>query len=137
VSETDQPKLRSEPIWIERELALAVHDRQLAEHGGGPGLRDGGGLESALARPVNKWVYGDDDLCAVAAAYVFGIARNHPFVDGNKRTGWVVGRVFLALNAVALRFGQKEAIDVMLSLAAGEIGEDEMADWFRRHVANV
>ena len=75
--------LRLEPIWIEAEVALAIHDRQLAEHGGPSGLRDRGALESALARPRNQWEYGEDDLCALAAAYAYGIARNHPFVDGN------------------------------------------------------
>jgi len=126
---------RPEPIWIERELALAIHDRQLAEHGGGMGLRDAGGLDSVLARPVNKWAYGEDDLCSIAEAYAFGIARNHAFVDGNKRTAWVLARLFLALNGVAISFRHEDAIRAMLSLAAGDLSEDKMADWFRRHTA--
>lgn len=125
---------RAEPIWIERELALAVHDRQLAEHGGGVGLRDSGGLDSALARPANRWGYGEDDLCSIAAAYAFGIARNHAFVDGNKRTAWVLARLFLMLNGITISFRPEDAIATMLSLAAGELTEDEMADWFRRHI---
>src|SRR3954451_8614021 len=95
---------RSEPMWLAKADALAIHDRQLAEHGGGAGVRDDGMMESALARPVNRWSYGEDDRCALAAAYAFGIARNHPFVDGNKRTAWVLARLFLALNNVELRF---------------------------------
>ena len=78
-----------EPVWIETELALAIHDRQLAEHGGPIGLRDASALESALARARNQWTYGETDLCALAAAYAYGVARNHPFTDGNKRTAWV------------------------------------------------
>jgi death-on-curing protein len=126
---------RQEPVWIARDEALAIHDRQLAEHGGGVGIRDKGAFESALARPINKWNYGEDDLASLAAAYAFGVARNHAFVDGNKRTAWVLARLFLALNHVNLRFTAAEAIEAMLALAAGELAEDEMADWFRRHLA--
>lgn len=126
---------RAEPEWIGLDLTLAVHERQLAEHGGGIGTRDTGALESALARPVNAWLYGDPDLAALAAAYAFGLARNHPFVDGNKRTAWVVARLFLRLNGAAIRFDQADAIRTMLALAAGELGEGELADWFRAHIA--
>lgn len=125
----------SEPIWIGRTEALAIHERQLAEHGGGPGLRDGGLLDSALARPVNQWLYGEEDVPALAAAYAFGVARNHPFVDGNKRTAWVLARLFIALNGGELRFTPGEAITAMLALAAGELGEAELADWFRQRLA--
>lgn len=121
--------------FISVDVALAVHDRQLAEHGGPAGVKDLGLLESALARPINKHAYGEDDPCALAAAYAFGVARNHPFVDGNKRTAWVLARLFLALNAVELSFGKQEAIEMMLALAAGEIGEDQVAAWFRAHLA--
>jgi death-on-curing protein len=127
----------ADPVWIERAVALAVHDQQLAEHGGGIGLRDEDGLESALARPINKWNYGEEDLAALAAAYAFGIARNHPFVDGNKRTAWVLARLFLALNGGELRFTAPDAIEGMLALAAGELGEAEMADWFRQRISGV
>lgn len=88
-------------------------------------------LASALARPVNQWVYGEDDLCALAAAYAFGIARNHPFADGNKRTAWVVARLFLRKNGIVLKFVEHEAIATVLALAAGELSEKELADWFR------
>ncbi len=126
---------RIEPEWLSLDIALAVHDRQLAEHGGPTGVRDQGVLESALARPLNQWTYGEDDLCALAAAYAYGIARNHPFADGNKRTAWVFARLFLRLNGQSLSFTPREAIDTVLALAAGEITEDELADWFRQHLA--
>jgi death-on-curing protein len=125
---------RAEPVWLDVEVALAVHDRQLSEHGGGQGVRDRALLESALARPVNRWGYGEDDRCTLAAAYAFGIARNHPFVDGHKRTAWVFARLFLALNGVELRFAAEDAIRTMLALAAGELSADETADWFRQRV---
>jgi death-on-curing protein len=122
---------RVEPVWLDIKIALAVHDRQLAEHGGGDGVRDAAMLESALAQPINRWGYGEDDRSALAAAYAFGIARNHPFVDGNKRTVWVFARLFLALNGVELSFTPQDAIRAMMGLAAGEISEDALADWFR------
>ncbi|OAN85571.1 death-on-curing protein [Erythrobacter sp. EhN03] len=125
---------RTEPEWLSLDIALAVHDRQLAEHGGPTGVRDQGMLESALARPLNQWTYGEDDLCALAAAYAYGIARNHPFTDGNKRTAWVFARLFLMLNGQTLSFTPRMAIEVVLALAAGELGEDELADWFRQHL---
>ncbi len=97
-------------------------------------MRDLGALESALARPVNRWSYGEDDICSLAASYAFGIARNHPFADGNKRTAWVAARLFLDLNDCRLSFDANEAIDIMLKLAAGELGEAELADWFRQRI---
>jgi len=128
------PSIRFEPTWIKLAVALAVHDRQLAEHGGGTGVRDDGALESALARPRNRWEYGEDDLAVIASAYAFGIARNHPFVDGNKRSAWVVANIFLELNGCELAFDEMDAIRIMLSLAAGELSEDELAGWFREHI---
>jgi death-on-curing protein len=125
---------REEPRWVSEAAALACHDRQLAEHGGPAGLRDAGALASALARPVNRWAYGEDDPCALAAAYAFGIARDHPFADGNKRTAWVAARLFLRLNGLTLAFGEREAIATVLALAAGALTEDELADWFRQHL---
>jgi death-on-curing protein len=125
---------RAEPLWLDVETALAIHDRQLAEHGGGSGVRDAGMLESALARPINAWAYGTDDPATLAAAYAFGVARNHPFVDGNKRTAWVLARLFLALNGHILSFEPAKAVATMLALAAGELSEAEMADWFREHL---
>lgn len=124
-----------EPQWLSLEVALAVHDRQLAEHGGPAGVRDHGMLESALARPINQWNYGEQDLCALAAAYAYGIARNHPFVDGNKRTAWVFARLFLQLNGLTLSFTPRGAIDTVLNLASGNLSEAELADWFRQHLA--
>jgi death-on-curing protein len=126
---------RIEPVWLDADVALAIHDRQLAEHGGGTGVRAPEMLESALGRPVNQWHYGEDDACALAAAYAFGVARNHPFVDGNKRTAWVLARLFLRLNAVTISFTPEDAIATVLALAAGELSEEELADWFRQHVA--
>ena len=131
MSDTD----RIEPEWLSLDIALAVHDRQLAEHGGPAGVRDQGMLESALARPLNQWTYGEDDLCALAAAYAYGIARNHPFTDGNKRTAWVFARLFLRLNSQTISFTPREAIDTVLALAAGDLAEAELADWFRAHIA--
>ncbi|WP_157573192.1 type II toxin-antitoxin system death-on-curing family toxin [Novosphingobium sp. AAP83] len=125
--------MRLEPVWLDARLALAIHDRQLAEHGGPSGVRDEGALESALSRARNQWEYGEDDLCALAAAHAFGIARNHPFADGNKRTAWVLARTFLVLNSVEIAFQAGQAVATVQSLAAGELTEAELADWFRQH----
>ena len=125
---------RAEPVWLDAAIALAIHDRQLAEHGGGTGVRDHGALDSALARPLNRWHYGEDNLAALAAAYAYGVARNHPFVDGNKRTAWVLARLFLALNQAALSFAAEDAIRAMLALAAGELEEEALAAWFRERI---
>ena len=122
---------RTEPTRLDVADALAIHDRQLAEHGGGTGMRDMGLVESALGRPVNQWHYGEDDPAALAAAYAFGIARNHPFIDGNKRTAWVIARLFLALNGYRLEFTAPDAIGAVLALAGGDLAEEELADWFR------
>ena len=123
-----------EPTWIELEVVLAIHDRQLAEHGGPIGVRDLSMLESALTRPRNQWSYGETDICALAAAYAYGIARNHPFVDGNKRTSWVLARLFLALNSINIQFAPDDAIRIVMALAAGEIGENKMATWFNDRI---
>lgn len=125
----------AEPVWIEAELALAIHDRQLAEHGGPIGVRDPAALESALDRPRNQWSYGKTDFSALAAAYAFGVARNHPFTDGNKRTAWVLARLFLALNKVEIAFTPEEAVRMVLALASGSLTEAEVAAWFRSRVA--
>jgi len=128
---------RREPRFQGADVARAVHDRQLAEHGGLAGVKDDGLLESAMARPVNKFGYGEEDLCAPAASYAFGIARNHPFADGNKRTAWVMARLFLKLNGVDIAFDKADAIRIMLSLAAGELLEEQLADWFRGHIQSL
>ncbi len=128
---------RIEPIWLDAREAYAIHDRQLAEHGGSVGLRDPGILESALRRPRNRWAYGEDDHAILAAAYAFGVARNHPFTDGNKDTAWVLARVFLLMNGHKLRFGAADAIATVLALAAGDLDEDELADWFRARLISA
>lgn len=125
-----------EPEWIGVETALAIHEEQIAEHGGGEGVRDRGLLESALARPRNAWGYGVTDICTLAATLGHGIARNHPFVDGNKRTAFVVVETFLILNGAELGASDAESVVAMLDLAAGEMTEDEFADWLRAHTAH-
>lgn len=123
----------SEPVWVSLRLALAIHERQLAEHGGASGLRDMALLESALARPQQLFAHGDSDtdIPALAAAYAFGLARNHPFVDGNKRTAYVACRVFLRLNGWDFTNMLAERYPMFLGLAAGEISENELTDWLR------
>ena len=121
-------------VWIATEVALAAHAEQLAEHGGGDGIRDAGMLDSAMARPQNLAQYGDPDAAALAAAYAYGIARNHPFTDGNKRTAAVVSETFLMLNGYALGATDAELVVAFVALAAGELSEDELADWFRQHL---
>lgn len=120
--------------WVRPETAEAIHDEQLAEHGGGAGVRDNGALLSALARPQNLVAYGSPDAAALAAAYAFGVAKNHPFVDGNKRTAWVLARLFLQMNGAILKFDAVEAVVVMLALAAGDLSEGELADWLRERI---
>ena len=120
--------------WIDAALVYAIHDRQLAEHGGLDGIRDSGGVESALARPRNLAQYGEPDAAALAAAYAYGLLRNHGFADGNKRTAWVAARVFLADNGYKLRFDKLEAVRVVEGAAAGTLPEEELAAWFRRHL---
>ncbi len=122
------------PVWIDRSVILAVHDQQLAEHGGSAGIRDAGLLDSALARPQNLLAYGkprDPDFAGLAAAYGFGIASNHPFIDGNKRTAFVAVELFLALNGYALIADDGDCVLTMLSLAAGELEEAAFAAWIR------
>jgi len=118
-----------EPEWLALDIVLDFHAEQLALFGGADGLRDFGLLESALARPINKFAYGESDLAALAAAYGFGIARNHPFIDGNKRTALASMIVFIGLNGVELDATQEQATAIMLSLAAGEIDEDILTRW--------
>ena len=122
-------------VWIEPPAVLALHEEHLAEHGGHPGVRDEGLLASALARPRNKAAYDSDiDAATLAAAYAFGIARNHPFVDGNKRTAFVVARLFLDLNGFDLVIDEVENLKVFLALAAGDIEEKVLADWYRKNI---
>jgi len=123
--------------WVAQSVVLAIHDEQLAEHGGGTGLRDAGLLESALARPQNLVAYGDPDIAALAAAYAFGIAKNHPFVDGNKRTSYVISRLFLRLNGYDVTAPEAERLRVWLALAAGETGEETLIKWFQANIKQV
>ncbi len=123
-------------VWIGKSLALAIHERQLAEHGGGTGVRDEALLDSALARPQQLFAYGNPppDLAALAASLAYGLARNHPFVDGNKRTAHVCYRVFLTLNEARLIASDEEKYITMLKLAEGSLTEDELATWLRSHL---
>jgi death on curing protein len=123
-----------EPEWLDVELVLDFHAEQLALFGGADGIRDRGLLESALARPINKFAYGETEIAALAAAYGFGIARNHPFVDGNKRTALASTIVFLGLNGIDLDATQGEATAIVLGLAAGEIPEEVLANWIADHL---
>ena len=124
-------------VWIDAQVLLAVHDEQLAEHGGGSGLRDTGMLDSALARPVNLAAYGEPDIADLTAAYGFGLAKNHPFVDGNKRTAFVAVELFLALNGYQLNASDADCVMTMLSLAAGDLAEADFAVWLRQHSAVI
>jgi len=122
--------------WITMPRVLAIHDRQLAEHGGGAGVRDLGLLESALARPLNTHAYEvDSDVARLASAYAFGIVKNHPFIDGNKRTGYVVMETFVIKNGFTLVASQKDKYLTFLALAEGSLSEDELAQWLRERIA--
>jgi len=119
----------AEPVWVEIDVVLAIHDEQLAEHGGQPGVRDPGLLESALGRPRNQFAYGEPSITRLAASYAFGISRNHPFLDGNKRTSLVVAELFLELNGYELIASDAQCVATFLQLAAGELTEDQLAEW--------
>ncbi len=121
-------------VWVEPLVLLAVHDEQLAEHGGGSGVRDAGLFESVLVRPQQLVAYGQPDIAEIAASYGYGIARNHPFVDGNKRTAFVATQLFLMLNGFRLAASDPEHVLTMLAVAAGEISEAEFAAWVRNHI---
>ncbi len=116
-----------EPKWLDADALLVAHAEQQVRFGGLPGLRDKGAFESAVARPLNRFAYGEEDFIALAAAYAFGIARNHPFVDGNKRMALIAMESFLASNGVETKATQADAYAVFLRLAAGELDEDELA----------
>ena len=123
-------------VWLLEETLRAIHHRQIAEHGGSEGLRDQGLLSPALARPQNLLAYGEPppDLASLAAAYAYGIARDHPFVDGNKRTALVAARTFLILNGVDLGATQDDKFLTFVNLAEGAISEQELADWIRKRI---
>ena len=120
--------------WVDQRALMLLHDESLAEHGGAPGVRDEALLKSALARPLHLLAYGEPDLAALAAAYAVGISRNHPFVDGNKRTGFLALGLFLALNGHRLAATQAEATLAMFGVAASEIDEEAFAAWIRDHI---
>jgi len=124
-------------VWLLEETVIAIHYRQISEHGGGEGLRDEGLLSSAMARPKNLLAYSKPrpDLAALAAAYAYGIARDHPFVDGNKRTALVAARTFLILNGVDLEATQDEKYLTFVELAKGTLTEDQLAEWIRNRIA--
>lgn len=121
-------------VWIDSVVVEAIHDAQLAEHGGLAGVRDAGMLASALARPRNLALYGTPDVAALAAAYGYGISRNHAFMDGNKRTGFVAAELFSALNGYELIANATECVLTMLAVASGEITEEAFAQWLRVHL---
>jgi death-on-curing protein len=116
-------------VWIEQDIVLAIHEEQVAEHGGSSGVRDLGLLESALARPRNLAAYGEPDIAFLAASYAFGLARNHPFIDGNKRTALVVAETFLVRNGYALAADDESCLRTFLALAGGEMTEDALGEW--------
>jgi death-on-curing protein len=125
-----------EPRWVPRLVLDAVHLDQLREHGGLPGIRDENALESALARPRQKWAYDPDvDLTLLAAAYGFGIASNHPYRDGNKRIAFLAMAIFLGLNGSDIEATEPEVVTAMLALADGRLTESQLADWIREHLA--
>ena len=127
----------SEWRWVPLNVVLAIHDRQIAEHGGLGGVRDLGLVESALARPVNLDAYGEPDAADLAAAYLFGLANNHGFADGNKRTAWVAARLFLMDNGARLSFDRLDAITMVENVAGGGLGEAELAEWLRARLSSA
>ncbi len=121
------------PVWVDREAVLAIHDALLSEFGGAPGVRDDALLDSSLTRARNLLSDNTSDMFVLAAAYIHGIVRNHPFVDGNKRTGFVAGGIFLERNGKTLRVSEEEAAAAMLALAEGTMKETALAVWLRKH----
>lgn len=121
----------TEPVWLTVDLVLAIHESQLRKFGGPPGIRDLGALESALGRAQNRWAYEQSDVATLAAAYAFGIARNHPFVDGNKRAALLAMVTFLGLNDIDFAADEAEAVVIIRDLAAGSVDEQGLARWIR------
>lgn len=131
--------MRHEPAWISEELVIAVHARQITEHGGSAGIRDKTLLQSALARPQQLYAYGNPspDIAALAASLAYGIAKNHPFVDGNKRTAAVLCELFIMVNGMSLEASDQEMLSVFLALAGGSLNEEELSDWLRLHLIQL
>jgi death-on-curing protein len=121
----------NEPVWLTQDIVLAAHERQLKRFGGPPGLRDLGMLESALSRPKNKFAYGEMDMAALAAAYGYGLARNHAFIDGNKRISFMAIMLFLRSNGVPFAPNPAHATAIILEVAAGNVSEDSLTRWLR------
>jgi death-on-curing protein len=128
---SDQRQTPYEPVWLTTAEVIALHEMQLRRFGGPAGIRDPGALESALGRPLNKWQYEGADMAQLAAAYAYGIARNHPFVDGNKRAAFVSMMLFLRKNGVRFAPSQAEATIIVMDLAAGEVSEGSLTRWIR------
>lgn len=123
-----------DPVWIRDDVVLALHSRQLAEHGGARGVRDNGLLESSLNAPKHRFHYKQASIVELAAAYGYSLANNYPFVDGNKRTAYVCMRLFLKLNGMDLDATKREKISIMLELAAGKVDRSSLAQWLQEHV---
>ena len=121
--------------WISSKVVYAIHDRQLDEHGGLDGVRDKGEIESALGKPQNLVAYTEPDVAALASAYAFGLASNHGFADGKKRTAWIIARLFLADNGYFLTFNAHDAVKTMEAVASGTLDEPQLADWFRQRIS--
>jgi death-on-curing protein len=129
---------KKEPVWLSRLVVDAIHHDQIREHGGLPGLRDENALESALARPLQKWHYDSDaDLATLAAAYGFGLTKNHPYRDGNKRIGFLALATFLGMNGVELEATDEEVVAEILALADGRVTEAQLKDWIRTHTTKA
>jgi len=128
--------MKNEPVWIRDDVVFAIHRRQIAEHGGLDGIRDESLLKSALGKPRNMYIYGEPlpSIAALAASYAYGIIKNHPFIDGNKRTAFVVCLLFLQLNGIILRSGQKEKYEIFLHLAEGKVSESDFAEWIEENI---
>lgn len=126
----------AEPVWVRDDVVLAVHRRQLAEHGGGDGIRDAGLLDSALNKPKNLYFYTTPkpEIAAMAASYAFGIASNHPFVDGNKRTAFIVCQLFLSLNGAKLIASTYDKYHIFIKLASGALSEDALEKWIAKNM---
>ena len=125
----------TQPVWLQSRLVLALHDMLIAEHGGSHGVRDARLLDSALSRPVNRFRYSSADLPALAAAYAAGMIKNHPFIDGNKRTGFAAAATFLDCNGLELTASEAEATQMILDLASGTVSEEEYAAWLRENTS--
>jgi death on curing protein len=123
----------SKPVWLMREVVLVVHDQLIAQFGGGAGLRDAGLLDSALARPIHLATYSQPTLPKLAASYAFGLVKNHPFIDGNKRIGFVAAMLFLEINGLRFHASEADAVIQTLALATGDVSEAEYAEWIGRN----